>query len=499
MTSEEQGKGLVFPYARPSENLVQISNVAPDISWKPSRFNARAVSPVGDLLLYNSFTGAFSGFRPNKRPEVETFLRRRGTKARPEGLAKYLAERGFIVPADTDEFQRFRLAYGLAQYRQDVLELILLPSEECNFRCVYCYEGFPRGTMEPWVRKSVVKLIENRLPHLNRLAISWFGGEPLLGLEAIREIAPRALELSNRQKIPFYSDMTTNGYLLTSGVFEELLSWNIRTYQISIDGPPESHNSKRVLKGGGDTFGVIMDNLKAAKQFEASFRIVIRINYDTQNYDRLGKFTEQIVADFGDDSRFELRFYPVGQWGGENDAHLEVCGTGRAHTQALQVMAASKGAHVESPLVALQPNRGVSVCYAARPYNFIIGADGKIMKCTIALDTREHNIVGHMTRGGRADIRMDKMARWVAPYYEDDLSCKSCFFLPVCQGCSCPLVRIESSERPCPPEKTIIGQTLKTAWSIERHSAAKFDLAQYGDTLRPGTASEAGDQSPRHI
>jgi uncharacterized protein len=460
------------------EQLIQISGTTPETSWKPSRFNARALSPEGDLILYNSLSGAFSGFRPAKRAEVEGLLKRAGTRAKREGLVKYLVERGFLVPMEAKEFDRFRLAYGAAQHRQDVLELILLASEECNFRCVYCYETFPRSTMEPWVREAVLKLIERRAPRLNKLTISWFGGEPLLGLDAIRTIAPHALDLSQRNNIPFRSDMTTNGYLLTPEVFEELVSWNVKTYQISIDGGAESHDHKRVLKGGGDTYDVIMRNLRATKKVTDFFKIILRVNYDLQNIDRLEAFTEELLADFAGDTRYSVRFYPVGQWGGENDADLQVCGTGKRQTQALQVMAAAKGAKVESPLANLRPNTGLTLCYAARPYNLLIGADGKIMKCTIALDTKDHNVVGRLTGDGRADIDIDKLARWVAPYYEDDAGCKSCFFVPVCQGCSCPLVRIESSERPCPDEKSIIRETLRTAWSIERHTAAKFDLSK---------------------
>src|SRR3712207_7092344 len=31
----------------------------------------------------------------------------------------------------------------------------LLASEDCNFRCTYCYEDFARGTMQPEVREGI--------------------------------------------------------------------------------------------------------------------------------------------------------------------------------------------------------------------------------------------------------------------------------------------------------------------------------------------------------
>ena len=32
-----------------------------------------------------------------------------------------------------------------------VLQLVLLPTEACNFRCVYCFESFEHGPMTPSV------------------------------------------------------------------------------------------------------------------------------------------------------------------------------------------------------------------------------------------------------------------------------------------------------------------------------------------------------------
>ena len=60
------------------------------------------------------------------------------------------------------------------------LHLILLPTEACNFRCVYCYESFRLKRMEPWVVEGIKRLLSRRAPDLRALSISWFGGEPPL-------------------------------------------------------------------------------------------------------------------------------------------------------------------------------------------------------------------------------------------------------------------------------------------------------------------------------
>jgi uncharacterized protein len=459
--------------------LVNIEGISPLRDWVPSRYNARSESSDGVLLLYNSYSGAFSGFPTRIRDQVEALLHRQGTRARAESIVKYMFERGFIVPRGTNELQRVRMLYGLQQHRTDRLELILLASEECNFRCVYCYENFPRGTMEKWVREAVVKMVERRVPFLNSMQLAWFGGEPLLGLEAMRDIAPVCVELTERHGVQYASNITTNAYLLTPDVFADLLRWKITSYQITVDGSPDAHDQKRVLKGGGPSFDVIYENLKAMRTFPDSFSVHIRINFDRGNLPYMDGFMEMLKQDFAGDSRFQLRFYPIGQWGGPNDDKLEVCGMGATSDRVnLELRALEKGLYPESKLAYMTPHTGASVCYAARPYNLLIGADGKIMKCTIALDTKDHNIVGHMTPDGRADIDIDKLARWVSPDFEDDAGCKKCFYLPVCQGCSCPLVRIEDGRRPCPDEKTHIKSTLESQWLLRQKLANRFDLAK---------------------
>lgn len=463
--------------AIPNPELVQIHGVSPAIDLVPSRFNARSLADDGTLILYNSLRGSMTGFPPLLHPEIEQRLRKGGFKGRLEGLTKYMYERGFLVPRGTNEFYRARLLYGSQQYKPDRLELILLASEECNFRCVYCYEKFPRATMEPWVRAAVAKLVERRAAFLNSLSISWFGGEPLLGYEAIESLAPLFVRLADKKGFHYSSSMTTNGYLLTPDRFRQLLDWNVRSYQITVDGARENHNHHRPLADGGSTFDVIFDNLQAMAKFRDSFSVALRVNFDRDNLPHMNDFIDYVRDRLGRDQRFKLKFYPIGKWGGENDERLPVCGfSGEDERRQLELAAISKSVPAESKFIFMQPNLDQNVCYAARPYNLLIGADGKIMKCTIALDTKDYNIVGQLRADGVADIDIDKMAKWVAASFEDDPECRRCFYVPVCQGCSCPLDRIAYDHRPCPPEKTSIRRTLQGIWESQKHMGHKVNL-----------------------
>jgi len=106
---------------------------------------------------------------------------------------------------------------------------------------------------------------------------------------------------------------------------------------------------------------------------------------------------------------------------------------------------------------------GSKVCYAARPYNFIIGADGQVMKCTVDLDKEDRNIVGYLDEGGDLHLDKQKFALWTEPAYSSDPGCQKCVILPLCQGISCPLVRMEENRSPCVPIRRNAKRDLRLA------------------------------------
>ncbi|MET0621630.1 MAG: radical SAM protein [Pyrinomonadaceae bacterium] len=418
-------------------------------AWEPSRYNLRTTSEDGSYIVWNSLSGSISVFKPEQKQAVRALLKD-GHRGELKGLAKYLSERGLLVPAGTNEYRQIQLGFGQTHYRQDVLELILLASEDCNFRCGYCYEEFSRGTMKPEVREGVKRMVESKAGRLRHLRIGWFGGEPLYGFQAIEDLAPFFIELAEKHSLNYSSHMTTNGYLLTPDVAEKLLAWEVRQFQITIDGMAEQHDRKRPARDGRGTFETIFSNLRALKARDDEFSVRIRVNYDQENHPHLEEFLALVRQEFGGDPRFAVAFHGVGRWGGANDAALPVCGSDEMMVvrKRLQKSALDKGLTLKGTLRDMN-SFGKNVCYAARPYNFVIGADGKVMKCTVVLDKQDHNIVGQLTPDGDMHMRAPNLALWVEPAFESDAGCRKCSLLPTCQGISCPLIRIESNRRPC--------------------------------------------------
>lgn len=444
-----------------TSTLVQLQIPSPK-QYKPSRFNAHTIDDDGAMLLYNSFTGHNCCIPAGGVQHVQRYLSATGFSEALDDVGNYLLQKGYIVEDSVDEDARWDVRYGLYQYRQDRMELILLASEDCNFRCIYCSQQFKRGSMLPAVRTGVKNLVASRIRNIRSLNVSWFGGEPLLGYDAIEEIAPHCQALAKQYEINYTASITTNGYLLDPKRSRELLKWKVWSYQITVDGTALEHDAHRPLEDGGRTFDQIIDNIVAMKQYDEPFKMAIRFNFDNQNINRVKPLLELLRERLGDDPRYSMRFRPVGQWGGPNDDQLEVCSEKEISRHLLQLtdQARNAGLHSEDLCRGLEPGPD-TVCYAARPYNLIIGADGKIMKCTVALDTEASNVVGQLSETGEVALDEDRFALWVKPYYRHDTMCSKCFFVPVCQGVICPLPRITSGERPCPTPKVEIQQTLK--------------------------------------
>jgi uncharacterized protein len=473
---------FVSPYDRdgsiPSEPPVVRLTYRPKPKWVPSRFNARTVGEDGRLILWNTLSGAVSVFAAKETAGVLAHLAPKGVAAPLNQVGEYLNRRGFLVRAGFDEMAQFRLHYAREQWRSDALQLILLASEDCNFRCKYCYEKFKHGTMTPEVRQGVRALVEKEARYLRLLTIAWFGGEPLYGWDAVEELGPFFKEISDRHGIAQSQNMTTNAYLLTQDRAEKLIGWGCRKYQITVDGLAEEHDCKRVGRDGSPTYDVILDNLRGMQALPHDFSVSLRVNFDQENFPRLGQFLEALSEDFAGDQRFQLRFRAVGKWGGDNDESLSTCGVGEQRTvvRELRQKAAELNLHQEGGIRHIAPP-GSEVCYAARPFNFIVGATGKLMKCTIALDELEENVVGQLHPNGRLELNDERMAHWVKPHFETDSLCQQCYVLPTCQGAACPLTRVKNGMRTCSGIKRELKSEMRFTFAQATRTRAPADVA----------------------
>ena len=291
----------------------------------------------------------------------------------------------------------------------DVLNLILLPTEACNFRCIYCYENFRYRRMEPWVVRGIKALLTHRAPGLSSLSLAWFGGEPLLARPLIEDIMLHARDLAaSHPAMRVSSGATTNGYLLTRPTLERLVELGVTNYQISFDGPKSLHDRKRVLAGGKGSYDRIWGNLLDARQSPCEYAITVRVHVDRENAHAIPQFIDDFARAFGGDSRFEIFIRGLSKLGGPNDPHLAVFDKreGDAVIESMRNLARSRGLRV------MAPGTESAICYASKPNSFVVRANGRLNKCTVALE-HENNQVGQMHEDGTMELRRDRMLMWM--------------------------------------------------------------------------------------
>ena len=426
----------------------------------PSRYISFSATEDDTLVLYNSLTGALGAVPAEQVPIVRNALRRSARHPAPlQGVLSDLYEGGFLVPEGTDE-QAIAHRQFLARYTDEHLNLIILPTEQCNFRCVYCYEAFIQGKMPEQVRHGIRRLVASQ-SRLRQLDIAFFGGEPLLAADVVIELSRFFHEHCAERGIEYTAGCTTNASLLTPDVVEQLIPLGVNHFQITIDGVQEEHDKRRVLQHGGGTFDMILANLRYLHTTNHLFSIILRHNYDAQSVERLDEFVDMLQREFGGDPRFSTLFFPIGQWGGENDSDLSTCER-RASIDALirgRQLALKAGFRRALQFDRFQPNG--YVCYAANPRSFVIGSDGRLYKCTVELDYHDRNIVGRLNEDGTMELDWRKMALWCETNGLDEgKKCSSCFFSPSCHGACCPKEWMDSHECQCPQEKVAIRQVL---------------------------------------
>jgi uncharacterized protein len=290
------------------------------------------------------------------------------------------------------------------------LELILFPTEQCNFRCTYCYEDFELGRMHPDVITGIKTLIENRMPNLKHLKISWFGGEPLFAKDIVFDISTHINNLREKySSLVYSSSMSTNGSLLNSETFRKLASLGIRSYQISLDGDEEMHNQSRISAGGKGTFDRIWRNLLDIRDCcDVEANIVIRIHFMPGTYRRTAALIEKINFELIEDSRFSFHFKAIERLGGASDEKIRLF-TKEEREYAISFLRN----HLKYQKAASTLNFiDDYVCYASKANSLAVRSNGDIAKCTVALSD-ERNRIGRLNKDGTVEVDKTLFHLWL--------------------------------------------------------------------------------------
>jgi uncharacterized protein len=375
----------------------------------------------------------------------------------------FLCQKLFIVQNDSEVVSYIEHQYELSN-NIDNLELILMPvNQRCNFDCVYCYEDHnQKDKMWRYEEDILFKLIKNQ-PNLRKLGIDYFGGEPLLNADFIKNFSRNIIAYCRENSIEFTSSMTTNGYLLSSSLFCELLDNGITNYQVTLDGDKHNHDKMRPLANKNGTFDQIYKNLLSISKLPKSlkFIIIIRINFNGSNSseEAIEAFLMKLKEDFYGDDRFVINPHAVMNWKNEESAiNLYL---NKSDREVKDSIYRKKVAEIDlNPFNVINFSGTESnSCYAGKRNSYVVFPANcssnkmwlPLQKCTVGLFDEINNI-GYIDEYGKIRTT-DNMEKWVSnsPFRKDE--CKSCFFVLNCYGSSCPLNTLREGFVKCPKEK----------------------------------------------
>ena len=119
--------------------------------------------------------------------------------------------------------------------------------------------------------------------------MNWFGGEPLMCMDAIGRISERLLWRLNGSDTRYLGGLTTNGVLLTPEVVRRLCAWNVQVCQLTVDVPS---TNKRDTRGRP----VLDRQLDGAAAAAGHLKVKLRINVGQDTEAAFDALYDSLVA-----------------------------------------------------------------------------------------------------------------------------------------------------------------------------------------------------------
>lgn len=254
--------------------------------YKASRYNW-LVYYANACYLYNGVSSAISRVSSKYVSFVEQNIDpRNGVRLSytdiPEEIFTHLIDCGYIIDNEFSEIEYLSAVCDTFRYNSMIRQITAVVTTRCNFGCDYCFQDNDLQ-MPVYMPSEVIDRITDviRQSNTKRMGLCLFGGEPLLYPEVCVEICRKAHEAWGNRKRAINIPIITNGYYLTETNAKMLANLGVTVAQVTIDGLEKTHNKRRPLKDGGETFSVISENVRSASKY---LDVIVRVNLE-QGYD----------------------------------------------------------------------------------------------------------------------------------------------------------------------------------------------------------------------
>lgn len=397
---------------------------------KWSKYNYIYDSPKHGSLLFNHLSGAFLDISDSDTKEAILRLKEDPYKYQftedTKEIYDFLLSAGILCENDNDNRALINFQTLSTRFHPYMRSLTIMPTLDCNLACKYCFEESNRhsGIMPPKVIDRLKQHIKDQYGCKDEcLHLGWFGGEPLIGFGIMEEIT----EYIKSLEIPFEASIITNGVLLNKSKINKLKSLQINNIQITLDGPKEIHDTKRIFKNGRGTYDIILQNLDTLYQYiekEKGIRVDIRINVDRETKDQYHKQYRELKEKYP-----SFFVYPgiISQYG-TCSASLPCFADAREVAEFYIAQYEKYGIiHPEFNITS----KGMKSCMAECINTDLVGPNGELYLCLSDVGFKEGEI-GSLFEGKNNMRLMSAYCSGYLTFNSDE--CRNCDVLTFCGG-----------------------------------------------------------------
>jgi len=419
----------------------------------------------------------------------------------PQNIINDLLDAEILVTEDEDELKTILVQNHDEATAYSMLRYMILPTAMCQLGCSsdYCGQYHTHHMMSEKDQALLIARIESKLKvhHYKSLNIGWYGGEPTLGIKAIRQLNYRLIKLAEKYHVEYSSYMITNGVSLGRKMAEELVTKHyVKSVQVTLDGSAEYHDTRRCTKKGKPTFKKIFQNVVDLAQREdlGEVKIIIRCNVDYRNRDGILPLLH-LIKKMGIHQRVDMSIAHVQSWGHDEDKYSPP----PDEFAVWEIEWFLKMKEMGFKLPPLLPARRKVICIANQSDSELVDAYGNLFNCIevsyvptyeVASKTGKTSYVpislvrkmdktisqtpvpltnvftlGHLSTGETTGNR-SILGSFSQKVQKGQYLCTNCSMLPVCGG-ACPKHWFDGNP-PCPSTKYNLEERLLLAYAEKR-------------------------------
>ena len=406
-----------------------------------SRYNRLFRKGHGGGFLYNAQSNTLFELDEVYYTLLEDWRdRRTGIVTGDEAFLCLLREKAVIVePGEEDRFLLARHYQRQATcFDTSRLGLTICPTLRCNFRCPYCFEQSQlNGAM--MTQKTMDRLVDfiKGYKDIRHLSVAWYGGEPLLAFDTICTLTGQFRNLGLTYE---KAGLVTNGYLLDDEKINKLNDLDIASIQITLDGPREVHDTRRVLANGGPTFDRILNNITALFDSDYTGRCSIRVNVDRYNLENYHDLRTALLERYKGKN---LAVYPGHVHTSQSHSYGQACTLDSGEWTDFTFDLFHREGVI--PTGGFYPGYNLDpFCGSNTHHGFVVGAEGELYKCWEDVG-KQGMLIGNINLHEPINNPVLRAQYTIGTDAFCDPECLGCDVFPICGG-GCPNKRLRAKQ-----------------------------------------------------